>query len=318
MKKEVLIIDVSHGTTHDGPGMRTTVFFKGCPLRCQWCQNPESIAVKNETWWSKNDCIGCLSCLNACPNNALKVSDNGILIDRLKCKNCGACVDDCPSTALDWQAKAYDMDTLLKEVLRDKVYYQQFQGGVTCSGGEPLLQSEFIAEFFKRLQAEGISTALDTCGYVQRKNFDVVLPYTDYILYDIKLFDSKKHKQLTGVSNELILENLLYIADCIRKSPKKTEIWIRTPLIPNATADPENIMRIGEFISDKLSDVVVRWELCAFNGVCVSKYDKIQQKWQFEGQSLLTPSQVEPIKQIATSFLQEKVMLTGMLRNNGT
>ena len=316
MKREALIIDVSHGTTHDGPGMRTTVFFKGCPLRCQWCQNPESIEVKNQTWWAKNDCIGCLTCVSVCPNEALELCEEGIKINRHNCKSCGACVEECPSVALDWQAKTYDMDTLLREVLRDKIYYQQFQGGVTCSGGEPLLQSEFVAEFFKLLRAEGVSTALDTCGFVNRKKLEEILPYTDYILYDIKLFDSEKHKQFTGVSNELILQNLLFIAEFIRSSKKKAEVWIRTPLIPNATADTDNIMRIGAFIRDNLSDVVTRWELCAFNGSCVSKYDKIQEKWKFEGQRLLTKSQIEPIKQIATSFLREKVLITGMICND--
>lgn len=314
MENKLLVIDVSHGTTHDGPGMRTTVFTKGCSLRCQWCQNPESISIKNQTWWSKNDCIGCLSCVNICPNRALEMLEEGIVINRDKCQACGNCVAECPSTAMAWQGMEYDFGTLLEEVLRDKLYYRQFQGGVTCSGGEPLLQSKFIAGFFCRLKEEGISTAIDTCGFVPKKNIEEVLPYTDYILYDLKIFDSVKHKQYTGASNEIIFSNLLYIADFIRESNRKMEVWIRTPLIPNVTADMDNIQQIGEFIRDNLSDVVMRWELCAFNGLCASKYEKMQEKWMFEGQGAMIKSEVESLKEQAKAYLGEKVILSGMIR----
>jgi pyruvate formate lyase activating enzyme len=315
MEKKLLTIDVSHGTTHDGPGMRTTVFVKGCPLRCLWCQNPESIARRNEVWWTPTDCIGCDSCLDACPNGALSAQEDGIYIDREKCAACGTCADACPSSAMSWQGQEYDMETLLKEVLRDRGYYKQFGGGVTCSGGEPLLQYEFVAEFFRRLQEEGIPTALDTCGCAPRKNLEAVLPYTNYVLYDMKIFDSEKHKEFTGAPNELILENLLYIADYIRKADHPMEIWIRTPLIPGATAEVENIKGIGTFIRDNLLDVVGRWEMCAFNGVCVSKYDKLRTPWTYGGQGAMFQSQIQPLKEMALSLVpEEKVLISGMIR----
>lgn len=317
MNKKLLTIDVSHGTTHDGPGMRTTVFVKGCSLHCIWCQNPESISRENEVWWSANDCIGCSSCVEACENAAISFNSSGIQIDREKCRKCGLCAEVCPSSAMSWQGQEYDLDTLMEEVLRDRHYYTQFGGGVTCSGGEPLLQYEFVSEFFKLLQEEGISTALDTCGFAPRKNLEMVLPWTNYVLYDMKLFRSEKHKQFTGAPNELILDNLLYIADYIRKSDSSMKIWIRTPLIPGITDELDNIKEIGTFIQEKLGDVVERWELCAFNGVCVSKYDKLGKKWEFEGQGPMRDCEIEPIQQLAVSLVpKEKVLISGMIRSS--
>lgn len=316
MEKKLLTIDVSHGTTHDGPGMRTTVFVKGCPLHCIWCQNPESISTKNEVWWSAHDCIGCNSCKDECKSSAISFDADGLRIDRIKCEKCGACVEACPSSAMSWQGQEYDMDSLLEEVLRDRNYYKQFGGGVTCSGGEPLLQYEFISEFFMRLQKEGITTALDTCGCAPRKNLEQVLPWTNYILYDMKLFDSDQHKQFTGAPNELILENLRYAAEFVRNADHPMRIWIRTPLIPGITSKLDNIKKIGTFIRDNLLDVVERWELCAFNGVCVSKYDKLGTAWAFEGQGAMYESEIAPIRQLARSLLpEEKVLISGMIRS---
>lgn len=316
MNKRLLTIDVSHGTTHDGPGMRTTVFVKGCPLHCVWCQNPESISQKNEVWWSERDCIGCLSCKEACESGALQCDEGGIRIDRGLCKKCGSCVDACPSSAMSWQGQEYDMDVLVKEVLRDRNYYKQFGGGVTCSGGEPLLQYEFIAELFKRMQEEGITTALDTCGFAPRKNLEAVLPFTDYVLYDMKLFDSEKHEKFTGAPNGLILDNLLYIADYARRSGRSVKIWIRTPLIPHITAELDNIKAIGAFIRDNIEDVTERWEMCAFNGVCVSKYDKLGVKWTFEGTGAMSDTEIDLIRSTSELFLpKEKILVSGMIRS---
>lgn len=208
------------------------------------------------------------------------------------------------------------MESLLTEVLRDRHYYRQFGGGVTCSGGEPLLQYEFVGAFFQRLQEAGITTALDTCGYAPQKNLEYVLPWTNYILYDMKLFDSEQHKRFTGVPNERILENLKFTADFVRSADHPMKIWIRTPLIPGITAEPENIRAIGSFIRDHLLDVVERWELCAFNGVCVSKYDKLGVSWTFNGQGAMSDGEIRPIRQLALSLLpEEKVLISGMIRS---
>ncbi|MBO7406606.1 MAG: glycyl-radical enzyme activating protein, partial [Clostridia bacterium] len=303
------------GTTHDGPGMRTTVFVKGCPLHCTWCQNPESIAAENDIWWSARDCIGCLSCVNVCPAGALRCESDGMHIDRAICEKCGACAETCPSSAMSWQGKEYDLESLVSEVLRLRHYYEEFGGGVTCSGGEPLLQSEFVAEFFKRMHEAHITTALDTCGCVSRERLDRVLPFTDYVLYDVKLFDSDEHKKYTGAANGLILDNLLHAADYIRNSARPAELWIRTPLIPGFTATPDNIRAIGTFLKNELGDVLTRWELCAFNGICVSKYEKLGIKWQFDGQGAMSETETAPLREAALSRIPpEKLLITGMIR----
>ncbi len=315
--QKLLTIDVSHGTTHDGPGMRTTVFVKGCPLHCLWCQNPESISRRNEVWWDKTSCIGCGLCIAACKNHALNAAAEGIRIDLSRCAACGECADICPAEAMSRQGQEYDMDALIKEVLKDRLYYRQFGGGVTCSGGEPLLQHEFVAEFFRRMHEEGITTALDTCGCVPVENLKTVLPYTNYILYDMKIFDSDAHKRFTGAPNERIVENLLYAAEYVRHADHPMEIWIRTPLIPTATADVENITAIGTFLRDNLIDVVTRWEMCTFNGVCTAKYDKLGRKWAFDGIGAMSRSEIEPLKRAALSVMPEdKVIITGMIRES--
>lgn len=315
MTDKLFTIDVSHGTTHDGPGMRSTVFVKGCSLHCLWCQNPESISMRNEPWWDKNLCIGCMSCRDACPTGALTAGEDGFHIDRTICRACGACTDACPSTAMSPEAQEYTLDALLKEVLRDKTFYQEFGGGVTCSGGEPLLQYKFIREFFREMQARGITTALDTCGAAPRENLEALLPYTNYVLYDMKIFDPEKHKLFTGQSNERILSNLLCAAEYVRHADHPMEIWIRTPLIWGATATEENLSAIGKFIAENLLDVLGRWELCAFNGACAQKYDKLGQKWEFSGKGTMPQSLIDSLKAAACrDFPAEKLMVTGMIR----
>ncbi len=308
-------IDVSHGTTHDGPGIRTTVFVKGCSLHCRWCQNPESISKRNEPWWDKTHCIGCASCLDACKNGALCMDCKGVHIDRRKCLACLKCTEACPSEALTPEAQGYDYENLLSELLKDEHFYRANSGGVTFSGGEPLLQYEFIVEIFKALQSRGITTALDTCGAAPRKNLETILPYTDYVLYDLKIFDSEQHLHYTGSPNEHILSNLLYVAEYIRSSSRKVHLWIRTPLIPDTTATEENIREIGSFLSSHLSDVVERWELCAFNGVCQTKYERLGQQWHYAHQSAMSALQVNELLSVGYSvFPKEKMLATGMIK----
>lgn len=318
-----LVIDIIRGTTHDGPGMRTAIFFKGCPLDCRWCQNPEGIKPGQEIWWDERKCIHCLACQKACPVKAVIEDENGLHIDRSKSTLCGACVEACPAQAMAYAGKEWTLDQLLEEALKDKDYYQAFDGGVTVSGGEPLGQREFVLAFFKRLKENGINTALDTCGLAPMEALYSVLPYTDHVLYDIKIFDPALHKIYTGHSNKIILDNLIYTADYIRKanqgknSGKKQEIklWIRTPLIPDATATGENIAAIGRFIRDYLRDVVERWELCAFNSACKSKYRKMGRTWEYEDCNLLGQNVIDRIKAVAlsTGIPGEKLVVSGLI-----
>lgn len=309
-----LIFDILRGTTHDGPGIRTTVFFKGCPLNCLWCQNPEGINNKPEIQWIKQKCISCFNCKAACKENALIIGPKKIHIDWSKCILCGACTEACPAKALQWLGKEWTVEQLVKEVNKDKIYFETFSGGVTASGGEPLFQYTFVREFFKKLKKIGINTALDTCGLASTKALDVVLPYTDYVLYDIKFLDIKQHKKYTGQTNEIILTNLLYTAKYIRKRNGKIKMWLRTPLIIGSTATRNNIMAISNFIKENINDLIERWELCAFNVMCKDKYDKLNRNWYYKNKELLKQSFTDELCEAAlqSGRLEGKVFVTGL------
>jgi pyruvate formate lyase activating enzyme len=309
-------IEIIRGGTHDGPGLRTTVFLKGCSLNCLWCQNPEGISAKQEVWWDGQKCIGCGECGDVCPSDALALSDDGIARDWDRCTVCGACVEECPAKAMTFTGRDWTLDALLKEVLKDKDYYRAFGGGVTVSGGEPLCQAPFVAEFFRQLQNVGVHTALDTCGLVSPTAFEAVLPHTDHVLFDIKLVDSDRHRDLAGHGNERILANLLAVADHIRANTSgTTKLWIRTPLIPDATATPENLAAVGGFIQEHVADVTERWELCAFNGACRTKYERLGRDWPYADQPLLQQHAVTVLQKaaVSTGFDPAKLVVSGLI-----
>jgi pyruvate formate lyase activating enzyme len=314
-----LVIDISRGTTHDGPGLRTTVFFKGCPLACAWCQNPEGIKAGQEIWWEERKCIRCLECVAACPNGALREEESGIVRDRALCELCGACVEACPSLAMAYTGQEWSLEGLVKEALKDKEYYRAFGGGVTVSGGEPLRQHDFVGEFLGRMQAEGIHTALDTCGLASQEALDAVLPFADMVLFDIKLLDPEQHRRYTGQSNQIILRNLERIAEAVRASRRDgghaKRLWIRTPLIPGTTAGEENLAAIGAYIHERLDDAVERWELCAFNSACKSKYKKMGQTWIYEDVPLMRQDEIERVRAAALSggFDAGRLVVSGLV-----
>lgn len=306
------IFDIYRGTTHDGPGMRTTVFFKGCPLHCLWCHNPESISPKNAVWWDKTQCIGCMECVKTCRN--ISFNDFGLLKGE-DCTLCGNCVKMCPGKALSFIGKYVDADELLKEAKKYEVYYKNYGGGVTASGGEPLLQSDFIKEFFEKCRENSIHTALDTCGAVPFEKLVKVLPFTDCLLYDIKLMDSSLHKKYTGQENGQIIDNLLKTAELIRTKKIKTKLWIRTPLIPDITDTSENIENIALFIKEKLEDVIERFELCTFNKACANKYERLNLQWKLSDYPLINADKAEEIKQIVkkSGIDEEKLIISGII-----
>ena len=310
-----LVFDFHRGTTHDGPGMRTTVFLKGCPLHCQWCHNPESINPNREIQWDEKKCIGCLQCVNNCSNGAIVQGEGRISVDSKKCQNCYKCTENCPSKALSVVGKYWDCKDLVKEACKDKMFFEDFEGGVTISGGEPVLQHYFLVDFLKELKNENVNVAIDTCGFGKREVYEKIYPYVDVFLYDIKLMDCKLHEKYTGVSNKLILSNLKNIANKSREDGKK-RIWIRTPLIPGATATKENIEAIGDFIRRELADVIERWELCAFNNVCKEKYRKLDKDWQFQDEKLMTIDEVQDLSDIARSYVGDLLVVSGLTRKN--
>ncbi len=286
------ILEIQRMSTEDGPGLRTTVFFKGCSLRCLWCHNPESLDMKPQLHWVEPRCIGCKLCLEICPHGALSFMEQGIVIDREICTGCGACADQCPSTALELLGRTWTIDALTAEVIKDTSYFSS-AGGVTVSGGEAALQAPFVSAFLQELKARGIHTALDTSGQCSRAYLDMLLPYTDLVLYDIKEIDPERHRRFTGSGNETILENLIHVAGYIGAHVLPRELWIRTPIIPGATDNVETVTAIGSYIARAIGGSVSRWELCAFNNLCREKYRRLGMEWTYGGAGLIDRETME-------------------------
>lgn len=298
MKQEALIIDIQRLSTEDGPGVRTTVFFKGCTLRCAWCHNPESLEPYMQNEWYKDRCMGCGICVSTCPHHGLEMTPEGLKIDPSKCEHCNSCIRNCPTNALAVKGERWHVDDLVHEVLKDRAYFGP-DGGITTSGGEALMQSEFIKEFYIRLKNAGVHTALDTAAHVKWDAFERVLPYTDLVLLDLKIMDSQKHKEWIGPGNELILENAQKLAAYIKEHDGRPELWIRTPMIPRATALDENVASIGKFIKEKLGGVETKWELCAFNNLGKDKYTRLNMEYAFKDDPLMTKQEMEHLHAIA-------------------
>ncbi len=298
-------------STEDGPGIRTTVFFKGCGLHCAWCHNPESIAFHPEIQWFAGRCLGCRTCTTVCPQGALTLSENGLHINREKCDGCFLCSDACPANAIEPLGKNMTSQSLMAELLKDRAYYETSKGGVTLSGGEPTMQPDFAEEVLRALQAEGIHTALDTCGVSSRSSLQRLLPHVDLVLFDLKVMDSGLHQQFTRVRNEHILENLQMLADILRTQHNPPKLWIRTPLIPDATANEANLIAIGQYIQANLEGLVERWELCAFNNLCRDQYTRLDLTWAYADQPLFSADELAHWGQVArTSGVDPQIVFT--------
>jgi pyruvate formate lyase activating enzyme len=298
-KATATILHTQRLSTEDGPGIRTTVFFKGCPLHCAWCHNPESISPHPQVQWMEVRCIGCGICITACPASCLEKTADGIRRDRSSCRACGACARECPAGAHEMLGKEIGLEELLSDLLKDSIYYEKSGGGVTLSGGEPLMQPEFAIQLLRRLKDKGIATAVDTCGVFSPSLMEQLLPCTDLILYDLKEIDPGLHKEFTGLDNRRILDNVLALRDYAAAKPGGLAVWVRTPLIPGATANRETIGRIGEFIRSNLDGVVQRWELCAFNNLCRDKYRRLGLNWKHATTALLTKAELAELEQTA-------------------
>lgn len=318
------ILHLQRLSTEDGPGIRTTVFFKGCPLHCAWCHNPESISNRMQTQWFAVRCLDCRACINACPNGCLMMTDNGLLIDRARCEACGKCAEACPSTALETIGKTVSVEGLLAELLKDRAYYktpeffgsEKSAGGVTLSGGEPTFQPDFAEALLRGLKEQGIGTALDTCGLTSTRTLDRLLPFTDLVLFDLKLKDPALHLEFTGVSNKQILENLVYIRDYRRAQTRPFELWIRTPLIPGVTTSEENLQALGHYLANILKGSVSRWELCAFNNLCSDQYKRLGMEWAYAQTKLMTADELACCEQIAkaSGLCPDLILATGATR----
>ena len=248
------IFDIERNSFVDGPGIRITVFFKGCNLKCAWCHNPESQDFKPQMMFYKDKCKGCGKCREICP------TPDG-------CTLCGKCTFYCPVDARKVCGKEYTVDEVFAEIIKDKSYYENSGGGVTFSGGECMLQIDFLLEILKKCKENGIHTAVDTAGHIPFESFKKILPYTDLFLYDIKIFDTQKHKQYVGVGNELILENLKKLFKANAK------IWIRIPIIPDVNDSIEEMQLIRDFLDKNGKPEKI--ELLPYHAMGENKYSAI-------------------------------------------
>lgn len=256
------VFDVKKYAVHDGPGIRTTIFLKGCPLHCKWCQNPEAINPAQELMLTRMKCIGCGACARVCGN-----LDKNLMLKKKDCTLCGRCVDVCTAGARHFAAQYMTPEEAVKIAAGDKIFYDASrEGGVTFSGGECLIYPDFMEEALRLCRQAGIHTTVDTSGAVPWSTFERILPYTCLFLYDIKQMDPLLHKAYTGQDNTRILDNIKKLAD------RNANIIIRIPLIPGMTDTVRNISEIGDFIRDTLKNKIIRVELLPYNKLAESKY----------------------------------------------
>lgn len=282
-----MIFDIQRCSIHDGAGLRTLVFFKGCPLRCPWCANPESQSYEKELMETPVKCIGCERCINICPEHAISLTADGYKTNRAECIHCYQCVDGCFSNARHLTGMEYEVDTLYKEICKDRIFYSMYGGGVTFSGGEPLTQPEYLAEIAGKCRKGRINTAIETCGFGDFEQFKSALPYIDYVFFDIKCMDSKTHKQITGVGNEVILENLKHIADA------DIPITVRTPIVPGYTDTLENVVGIADLI--KAIPAVKEYELLKYHELGVPKYKALNRDYPVQSTEVLADDKMKKL-----------------------
>ncbi|TFG04403.1 MAG: glycyl-radical enzyme activating protein [Promethearchaeota archaeon] len=288
-----LIVDIKRNSLDDGPGIRTVIFFKGCPLSCVWCQNPETKSPTQEISFNIEDCLGCESCLEACEHDAIDFSYK-YRIHRDKCVLCGNCIIVCPSEAIKYVGNYYDINSLRELILKDKIFYDNSGGGVTLSGGEPTFHVNYLHELLKYLIKDNIHSCLETCGYYNEKQFNkYLLPYLDLIYFDLKIYDSKAHKKYCGVSNELILQNFESI---IRRD---IEILPRIPLIPNVTATESNLVSLAEYLK---SLEIKKIGLLPYNPLWLSKVKTIAVNSEYYRDRWLSKEEKIRIKEIFRNF----------------
>ncbi len=260
------VFNIQRYSIHDGPGIRTTIFLKGCPLNCWWCQNPESQLTEQETVFREDRCIGCGACSTICPSHVIQIKNGLPVTEKEKCILCGKCIEKCPALAREMIGKKLTTEEVIKEIEKDLVFYEESGGGATFSGGEPLKQSEFLESLLNGCREKKIHTAVDTSGYISWEILNKINSKVDLFLYDLKIMDNERHKKYTGVSNESILENLKKLSSI------HNNIFIRFPVIPGINDDYQNIRETGEFLSSlKIAQV----NLLPYHYIGVDKYRRL-------------------------------------------
>ena len=297
-KEKGLLFDVMRFAIHDGPGIRTTVFLKGCPLRCWWCHNPEGISPRKELMYFSYKCIHCRTCEASCPLGAISVGDEGVEINRDLCDGCGLCSDSCPTGAMRLVGREVTVKELLKELERDVIYFDSSDGGVTFSGGEPLFQPTFTFEVAKALREKRIHVALDTSGYASPEVFDRAMRIADLFLYDLKLADELDHLTYTGVSNKLILSNLRKLV----KERGGESVILRFPVIPGITDTERNVEGLLEIVSS----------LRGVREIDLLPYHDVREKYERLGKEYKMPPGLKPSGE-RIKYIKERFEDLGLL-----
>lgn len=272
--KDLCVFDIQRFALHDGPGIRTTIFTKGCPLDCQWCHNPESKSSKPQLRCLFKQCVGCGRCQEVCPTGAHHVWQNGHTIEFEKCIQCGACVDVCYYDVLKIYGVSKTTDEILKVVMRDRSFYENSGGGMTVSGGEPMAQFEPVLDLFKAAKERNLHTCLDTCGFAPTANYKKILPFVDIFLYDYKLTKEDKHVRYTGVKNGLIKENLNFLCS------HGATVFLRCPIIPGINNDEEHFRAIAT-LSQKYENIK-QVNIMAYHDMTKGKVEQIGEKYKLE------------------------------------
>ncbi|MFX1496030.1 MAG: glycyl-radical enzyme activating protein [Promethearchaeota archaeon] len=294
MTQKTLIVDIKRNALDDGPGIRTLIFFKGCPLACVWCQNPEAKSPFQEISFDGTDCIECKQCIEVCDRSAISFSYK-YRIDRALCNLCGKCIEKCPSKAISYVGKEYSIENLLEIILRDKIFYDNSGGGVTFSGGEPLYHMDYLHKLLKKLKENNIHTCIETCGYFDNAKFDdLILPYVDLIYFDLKLFNQKSHIRYCKIKNEKILNNFEYLLD-----KEELDVLPRIPLIPSITSTEKNLFDWKNYLK---SLNIKKIGLIPYNPLYLSKYNKLGMKPLYNHSDWLRKDQKKRIKEIFLEF----------------
>ena len=285
------VFNIQRFSVQDGPGIRTTVFVKGCPLKCPWCSNPESQKPYPEIAHVDTMCNQCGLCMDACDPKAISLAEKGIKIDREKCNNCGKCIQVCTRDVLKLFGKEVTVWEVFDEVTKDRLYYHSSKGGVTVSGGEPLNQARFVSALFQRCQEENIHTTLDTSGYGGQRDLEMVLEHTDLVLYDLKLIEPGSHIAIVKASNQHILRNAKLIVE------RRVPMIVRIPLIPGLTDTEENIEGIANFVRELDGELPVN--ILPYHRIGMGKYKMLD--WEYK-LSELKPLSSERLNEIVDYF----------------